>query len=167
MLVKHNDSDSDESEAKSEDITCTETAISDISDSDKTGSDLSDSESRDQLEDQTKKVFSNDVSDSDKSGGTDCSGKDEAKKESMKLLGDELEESANIFNMIDDSDVDKISKYKDFIKEHFLVNMPTNFYNFWNFCKKLKSSNPLEALKDVGLHLVGPFDVLAGKTILL
>ncbi|KAJ8964156.1 hypothetical protein NQ314_005088 [Rhamnusium bicolor] len=52
---------------------------------------------------------------------------------------------------------------KEFIKQKFLVDMPEDFYQFWNFCKKLKPNNPLEGLKDIGLILVGPFDVLAGK----
>lgn len=54
-------------------------------------------------------------------------------------------------------------KEKDFIKKKFLVNMPLDFYNFWNFCKTINSKDPTMALKDVGLVLVGPFDVLAGK----
>ncbi|CAG9860522.1 unnamed protein product [Phyllotreta striolata] len=50
-----------------------------------------------------------------------------------------------------------------FIKDKFLVTMPDDFYQFWHFCNKIKPNNPLEALKEVGLYLVGPFDVLAGK----
>ncbi|GJQ70576.1 hypothetical protein Trydic_g22975 [Trypoxylus dichotomus] len=52
---------------------------------------------------------------------------------------------------------------RDFIKRKFLVDMPPDFYSFWNFSKNLNSSSPLMALKDVGLILVGPFEVLAGK----
>lgn len=51
----------------------------------------------------------------------------------------------------------------EIIKEKFLVNMPDDFYKFWDFCKKLKSNSVSEALKEVGLTLIGPFDILAGK----
>ncbi|CAG9765492.1 unnamed protein product [Ceutorhynchus assimilis] len=51
----------------------------------------------------------------------------------------------------------------EFIKSYFLVTMPEDFYEFWKLCEKLKKSCPQEAFKDVGLHLVGPYDVLAGK----
>lgn len=57
---------------------------------------------------------------------------------------------------------DKLN-YKQFIKEKFLVDMPEDFYQFWNYCKKIKTHDPLNALKEIGLKLVGPFDVLAGK----
>lgn len=49
------------------------------------------------------------------------------------------------------------------IREKFLINMPNDFYDFWNFCKDLNSTKPLNALQDIGLMLVGPYDVLAGK----
>lgn len=52
---------------------------------------------------------------------------------------------------------------KEFIKEKFLVEMPEDFYQFWDFCTSLKEKCPQEAFKDVGLTLVGPYDVLAGK----
>ncbi|KAI4465441.1 histone parylation factor 1 [Holotrichia oblita] len=50
-----------------------------------------------------------------------------------------------------------------FIKSKFLVDMPPDFYSFWSFCQNLKHTNPLMALKEVGLVLVGPFDVLGKK----
>lgn len=52
---------------------------------------------------------------------------------------------------------------KDFIKEKFLFDMPTDFYQFWEFCKRLNEKSPCTALKDAGLLLVGPYDVLANK----
>lgn len=52
---------------------------------------------------------------------------------------------------------------KEFIKEKFLVDMPEDFYLFWDFCKQLKGDNPKNALASVGLILVGPYDVLANK----
>lgn len=56
---------------------------------------------------------------------------------------------------------------EDIIKNLFLVNMPQDFYNFFEFCKHLDSSQPLKALQVCGLKLVGPFDVLAGNKQLI
>lgn len=50
-----------------------------------------------------------------------------------------------------------------FIKEKFLVDMPEDFYLFWEFCKEQNPKCPSEALKDFGLILVGPYDILADK----
>lgn len=52
---------------------------------------------------------------------------------------------------------------KETIKQKFLVEMPEDFYSFWSFCKTLSPDKPEEALKDVGLLLVGPFDILSGS----
>ncbi|PSN42490.1 hypothetical protein C0J52_09790 [Blattella germanica] len=52
---------------------------------------------------------------------------------------------------------------KDSIKQKFLVEMPDDFYSFWSFCKSLSLEKPEDALKDVGLQLVGPYDILSGK----
>lgn len=50
------------------------------------------------------------------------------------------------------------------IKQKFLVEMPQDFYDFWAFCESLNKHNPEDALQNLlGLHLVGPFDVVAGK----
>jgi len=55
------------------------------------------------------------------------------------------------------------SDIKSSIKQKFLVDMPEDFYSFWNFCETISKNKPAEALKDVGLFLAGPFDVLSGK----
>lgn len=52
---------------------------------------------------------------------------------------------------------------KEFIKEKFLVEMPEDFFTFWEFCKTLNPKDPQNAFADVDLLLVGPFDVLAEK----
>lgn len=57
----------------------------------------------------------------------------------------------------------KSFEVKDFIKQTFLVEMPEDFYQFWDYCKTLKPAKPEDAFKESGLTLVGPFDVLAGK----
>ncbi|XP_066577001.1 histone PARylation factor 1 isoform X1 [Amia ocellicauda] len=46
----------------------------------------------------------------------------------------------------------------------YRLPLPEDFYHFWVFCEKLHPESPCDALKDtLGLQLVGPFDVLAGK----
>lgn len=52
--------------------------------------------------------------------------------------------------------------YQEIIKKLFLVEMPPDFFSFWQFCKSLFSENPSKALEPTDLLLVGPFDVLAG-----
>ncbi|XP_023933517.1 histone PARylation factor 1 [Lingula anatina] len=55
---------------------------------------------------------------------------------------------------------------KEFIKEKFLMEMPDDFYEFWEFCKTLNPECPSDALVEcLGLQLVGPYDVLAGQCV--
>jgi hypothetical protein len=53
---------------------------------------------------------------------------------------------------------------RDVVRQAFLVEMPEDFYMFWDFCCSLDAENPSGALQsEVGLQLVGPYDVIAGK----
>ncbi|XP_064481203.1 histone PARylation factor 1-like isoform X2 [Ornithodoros turicata] len=53
---------------------------------------------------------------------------------------------------------------REWIEELFLVRMPQDFFDFWQFCKQINESRPTDALCDaLGLKLVGPFDALSGK----
>ncbi|XP_007894149.1 chromosome unknown open reading frame, human C4orf27 isoform X2 [Callorhinchus milii] len=46
----------------------------------------------------------------------------------------------------------------------YKLPMPEDFYHFWKFCEDLNPEDPCEALKSsLGLQLVGPYDILAGK----
>lgn len=49
------------------------------------------------------------------------------------------------------------------IKDLFLVEMPVDFFQFYEFCKSVSKNNPLLACKSVCLKLVGPYDVLDDK----
>ncbi|GFN76618.1 histone parylation factor 1 [Plakobranchus ocellatus] len=50
------------------------------------------------------------------------------------------------------------------IKETFLVEMPEDFYQFWDFCQGCNKLDPSSALrKSLGLRLGGPFDILSGR----
>lgn len=63
------------------------------------------------------------------------------------------DENLSVFN----TDAQKI------IKELFLVEMPKDFYQFYEFCKSISKDNPLLACKSAYLKLVGPYDILGGK----
>ncbi|KAK7082687.1 hypothetical protein SK128_004583 [Halocaridina rubra] len=49
------------------------------------------------------------------------------------------------------------------IEQKFLLEMPEDFYQFWDLCVKLNKEKPEEAFIKAGLMLVGPYDVLTGK----
>jgi len=55
------------------------------------------------------------------------------------------------------------SSIRDNIKSKFLVSMPEDFYDFYEFCRSLNSAEPRLALTTVGLKLCGPYDVLCGN----
>jgi hypothetical protein len=42
-------------------------------------------------------------------------------------------------------------------------DFPDDFLRFWEFCTRLAPLEPLRALESVGIVLVGPFEVLAGR----
>lgn len=163
IITQYEESGSDSDERrKNLNITSKEkiSIRNDVSESNETDSDVSHSEVKECIQ----KNDDNDIRQV-QDGNTTIKGVDEdsyAISGKTFISNEELGDCTDIFKMIDDSDIENIKKYKDFLRDNFLINMPTNFFNFWNFCKKLKSSNPQEALKDIGLILVGPFDVLAG-----
>ncbi|NXU88707.1 HPF1 factor, partial [Xiphorhynchus elegans] len=46
----------------------------------------------------------------------------------------------------------------------YQLRLPEDFYQFWKFCEELDPESPSDALvSNVGLKLVGPYDILAGK----
>lgn len=60
-------------------------------------------------------------------------------------------------------DVSVRKELQDFIKTKFLVDMPLDFYKFWEMCETMNEIDPLSVFKEVDLKLVGPFEILAGK----
>ncbi|XP_042859355.1 histone PARylation factor 1-like [Penaeus japonicus] len=52
---------------------------------------------------------------------------------------------------------------RESIEQKFLLDMPDDFFEFWDFCRELNQEKAEEAFADAGLTLVGPFDVLSGK----
>lgn len=52
---------------------------------------------------------------------------------------------------------------KEDLKNKFKVQMPQDFFDFWEFCKDVNQKCPSDALLDtLGLQLGGPYDVLSG-----
>ncbi|KAH0616096.1 hypothetical protein JD844_026940 [Phrynosoma platyrhinos] len=50
------------------------------------------------------------------------------------------------------------------VESCYHLKMPEDFYDFWKFCENLDCDKPCDALKSsIGLQLVGPYDILAGK----
>ncbi|KAK8754733.1 hypothetical protein V5799_002555 [Amblyomma americanum] len=88
-------------------------------------------------------------------------------KKEKKATADRSDEPAKGTEMQgnDDNELpDSPDDVRESIKQKFLVEMPDDFYDFWDFCSSLSKNDPSSALHDLlGLRLVGPFDVLAGK----
>jgi len=71
----------------------------------------------------------------------------------------------NSYNSIEHNAAENtsISDAERIIMDLFLVEMPKDFFQFYEFCKSISKNNPLLACKSVRLKLVGPYDVLDGK----
>ncbi|XP_070552790.1 histone PARylation factor 1-like [Ptychodera flava] len=90
----------------------------------------------------------------------------EEKSEDVVEEPEELEEpdKSEETEDVDESDSPPTpSDVREEIKVKFKVGMPEDFYEFWEFCQSLDKKNPTAALHALGLELVGPFDILAGK----
>ena len=42
-------------------------------------------------------------------------------------------------------------------------DFPEDFFRFWEFVNRLQPLEPLRALDDHSIQLVGPFEILAGR----
>lgn len=99
-------------------------------------------------------------------------------KESIKSVPGEPNKDNNVLTLPGNSFVDL--DIKQFIRDKFLVEMPNDFFIFWNFIKEflkgtLATANQKESKHDnygyiqkyfektFQLSLVGPFDAIAGK----
>ncbi|KAB0407603.1 hypothetical protein E2I00_017147, partial [Balaenoptera physalus] len=50
------------------------------------------------------------------------------------------------------------------VESHYRLSLPEDFYHFWRFCEGLAPEQPADSLSaSLGLRLVGPYDILAGK----
>ncbi|XP_017888758.1 histone PARylation factor 1 [Ceratina calcarata] len=58
-----------------------------------------------------------------------------------------------------ESDKISLAEAQPVISHLFLVQMPDDFFQFYEFCQSISEKNPLNVLNDFHLQLVGPFDV--------
>lgn len=49
------------------------------------------------------------------------------------------------------------------LRELYGFDFPDDFFHFWEFVNRLQPLEPLKALLDLSIQLVGPFEVLAGR----
>lgn len=98
--------------------------------------------------------FSNNISASESEDDNSNSNDSVLNENVSKQIGKKSESNEKIY---------KDLKPQEFIKEKFLVDMPEDFYKFWDFCKSINEDEPSAALQDADLMLVGPFDALNGK----
>ncbi|XP_012542997.1 histone PARylation factor 1 [Monomorium pharaonis] len=92
----------------------------------------------------------------------DFNEKAEASNKKISLNDDnsleQIEHNTAENTLISDSNIEKV------IMDLFLVEMPKDFFQFYEFCKSIsKDKDPLLACKSVRLKLVGPYNVLNSK----
>lgn len=62
-------------------------------------------------------------------------------------------------NVIVENDEILPADVQTIISHLFLIEMPTDFFQLYEFCKNISKEDPLNAFKDIQLQLVGPYDV--------
>ncbi|XP_029794734.1 histone PARylation factor 1 isoform X2 [Suricata suricatta] len=61
-------------------------------------------------------------------------------------------------------EADVSSDLRQEVENHYKLSLPEDFYHFWKFCEELDPEKPADSLStSLGLRLVGPYDILAGK----
>ncbi|XP_053441668.1 histone PARylation factor 1 isoform X2 [Nycticebus coucang] len=61
-------------------------------------------------------------------------------------------------------EADVSSDLRKEVESHYKLSLPEDFYHFWKFCEELDAEKPADSLSaSLGLQLVGPYDILAGK----
>uniref|UniRef100_A0A7N5J8Z0 Histone PARylation factor 1 n=1 Tax=Ailuropoda melanoleuca TaxID=9646 RepID=A0A7N5J8Z0_AILME len=61
-------------------------------------------------------------------------------------------------------EADVSSDLRKEVENHYKLSLPEDFYHFWKFCEELDPEKPADSLStSLGLQLVGPYDILAGK----
>lgn len=54
---------------------------------------------------------------------------------------------------------------REIIPYLFLLEMPEDFFHLYEFCENIREGDPLNALKDLNLQLIGPYDVFREEFI--
>ena len=129
---------------------------------------VSDKENKENVDDSSKKrqlSDTEDVSDSKKHKLHSFSSSEESQEEDDTTdTTDNKEESKEPVGeeeKFDDILENSPEGVKENIKQKYLMSMPEDFYIFYDFCKSLSASAPLEALAAADLKLCGPYDILA------
>lgn len=104
----------------------------------------------------------NDISDSDDEKSPKKSPSVSGSSPEMSDISDELLADAMEIAL---SENEVLEKKKTLIKKFFLVDMPDDFYQFWEFCKGINEKDPRRAFDSIGITLVGPYDILASRTV--
>ncbi|KAK1175639.1 histone PARylation factor 1 isoform X3 [Acipenser oxyrinchus oxyrinchus] len=72
--------------------------------------------------------------------------------------------NGNVKKVKQHEEADVPNELRQEVNRLYQLAMPEDFYHFWVFCEKLNPEDPSGALKpSLGLQLVGPYDILAGK----
>jgi len=85
-------------------------------------------------------------------------------KTSKKISLNQYDHSSDITKckIIDNVSISDVDAQK-IILDLFLVEMPKDFFQFYEFYKNVSKNNSLSIYKSTGLKLVGPYDILEGK----
>ncbi len=59
--------------------------------------------------------------------------------------------------------VSQVKNRRQQLRDLYGFDFPEDLFRFWNFVNRLAPLEPLTAVAAAGLHLVGPFEVLAGR----
>ncbi|CAB3228726.1 unnamed protein product [Arctia plantaginis] len=89
-----------------------------------------------------------------------------AEHQNTEIKGDKDKEVPIILNLPEDLSFYDKDTDKSIFKELFLINMPDDFFNFFEFINNLGKSAE-ESMASVNLELIGPFDLLLGKLPIL
>ena len=104
---------------------------------------------------ETKKLRLHAMSSSEESQDENLDQEDEPDKSKS-----DVENESKVEEVYDDLIVKSSEDIKEDIKLKYLIKMPEDFFVFYEFCKSLNNSNPLQALSSAGLKLCGPYDTL-------
>lgn len=63
-------------------------------------------------------------------------------------------------NQSDNENETDVIKVEETVQE-ILESFPKDFFDFWDFCSSVNSSNPEDAFSEFGYHLVGVYDLLS------
>lgn len=117
----------------------------------------------DSTEEQTEKVADSSAQQDEK--GLDSSKPQEEKVVEMPQVTQSTPKNVSSPNVLvkDAKEPNIHNEPSKLIRKIFLVNMPNDFYQFYDLCSEMRPNDPTSAFKIADLKLVGPYDILAGE----